>query len=106
MNPPLPEGKLAPGLLARLLSYTSRSSLLSVGAFPGEDAAVAAGAPTIVLTADPITFTDERIGAYTVAVKRFAVLPAPLEQWFEMVEHDRLLYPHVSRDRHGNPIDD
>jgi hydrogenase maturation factor len=29
---------------------------------------VAAGAPTIVLTADPITFTDERIGAYTVAV--------------------------------------
>lgn len=68
MKPPLAEGKLAPELLARLLSYTSRSPELSVGAFPGEDAAVAAGAPTIVLTADPITFTDERIGAYTVAV--------------------------------------
>jgi hydrogenase expression/formation protein HypE len=39
-----------------------------VGAEPGEDAAVAPGAPTIVITADPITFTEERIGAYVVAV--------------------------------------
>ncbi len=68
MKPPLAEGKLAPELLERLLRYTSRSASLAVGASPGEDAAVAAGAPTIVLTADPITFTDERIGAYTVAV--------------------------------------
>jgi len=68
MDSPLAEGKLAPGLLERLLRYTSRSPLLAVGAFPGEDAAVAAGAETIVLTADPITFTDERIGAYVVAV--------------------------------------
>jgi hydrogenase maturation factor len=42
--------------------------LLAVGAQPGEDAAVAPGAGTLVITADPITFTDERIGAYTVAV--------------------------------------
>jgi hydrogenase expression/formation protein HypE len=64
----LAEGKLPPELLERLLRHTSRSSLLTVGAFPGEDAAVAAGSDTLVLTADPITFTDERIGAYTVAV--------------------------------------
>jgi hydrogenase maturation factor len=65
---PLPEGKLPPELLERLLRYTSRSPLLALGAACGEDAAVAAGAQTIVLTADPITFTADRIGTYTVAV--------------------------------------
>lgn len=68
MSPPLAEGKLPPALLERLLRYTSHSPLVSVGASTGEDAAVAAGSDTIVLTADPITFTDERIGTYTVAV--------------------------------------
>lgn len=68
MKPPLAEGKLPTDLLERLLRHTSRSPLLAVGAQPGEDAAVAPGAPTIVITADPITFTDERIGAYVVAV--------------------------------------
>ena len=68
MKPPLAEGKLPTDVLARLLRHTSRSPLLTVGAAPGEDAAVAPGAPTIVITADPITFTDERLGAYVVAV--------------------------------------
>ena len=60
MKPPLAEGKLPTDVLERLLRHTSRSPLLAVGAAPGEDAAVAPGAPTIVITADPITFTDER----------------------------------------------
>ncbi len=68
MKPPLAEGKLPTELLERLLRHTSRSPLLTVGAQPGEDAAVAPGAQTIVITADPITFADERIGAYAVAV--------------------------------------
>jgi hydrogenase expression/formation protein HypE len=68
MKPPLAEGKLPTELLERLLRHTSRSPRLLVGAAPGEDAAVAPGAPTIVMTTDPITFTDERIGAYAVAV--------------------------------------
>ncbi|HEY9593524.1 MAG TPA: AIR synthase related protein, partial [Spirochaetia bacterium] len=68
MKAPLAEGKLPTELLARLLRHTSHSPLLAVGAEPGEDAAVAPGASTLVITADPITFTDERIGAYTVAV--------------------------------------
>ncbi len=68
MKPPLAEGKLPLELLQRLLGHTSRSPLLAVGAQPGEDAAVAPGAATLVITADPITFADERIGAYTVAV--------------------------------------
>lgn len=65
---PLAEGKLPTELLERLLRHTSQSPLLAVGAQPGEDAAVAPGASTLVITADPITFTDERLGAYTVAV--------------------------------------
>jgi hydrogenase maturation factor len=65
---PLAEGKLPTDVLQRLLRHTSHSPLLAVGAAPGEDAAVAPGAETIVITADPITFTEERIGAYTVAV--------------------------------------
>jgi hydrogenase maturation factor len=68
MSQPLAEGKLPTELLERLLRHTSQSPLLAVGAQPGEDAAVAPGAPTLVITADPITFTDERIGVYTVAV--------------------------------------
>ena len=68
MKPPLAEGKLPIELLQRLLRHTSSSPMLAVGARPGEDAAVAPGAPMLVITADPITFTDERIGAYTVAV--------------------------------------
>jgi len=68
MDRPLAEGKLPTDLLERLLRHTSRSAGLSVGPEPGEDAAVAPGAGTLVITADPITFADERIGAYTVAV--------------------------------------
>jgi hydrogenase expression/formation protein HypE len=68
MKAPLAEGKLPTDVLTRLLRHTSRSPLLAVGAAPGEDAAVAPGAQTIVITADPITFTEERIGAYVVAV--------------------------------------
>jgi hydrogenase expression/formation protein HypE len=68
MDRPLAEGKLPTDLLERLLRHTSRSADLWVGPEPGEDAAVAPGAGTLVITADPITFADERIGAYTVAV--------------------------------------
>ncbi len=68
MKDVLPEGKLPRKLLERLLVYTSRSPMLAVGAACGEDAAVARGARTIVITADPITFTEEEIGAYVVAV--------------------------------------
>jgi hydrogenase maturation factor len=68
MKPPLAEGKLPMELLERLLRHASHSPLLTVGAEPGEDAAVAPGASMLVITADPITFADERIGAYAVAV--------------------------------------
>ncbi|HUI72235.1 MAG TPA: AIR synthase related protein, partial [Spirochaetia bacterium] len=68
MSKPLATGKLPPELMARLLRHTSRSPLITVGAGLGEDAAVARGAETLVLTADPVTFTDARLGAYVAAV--------------------------------------
>ncbi len=68
MKAPLPPGKLPLALLERLLRHTSRSPLVTVGAGPGEDAAVVSGADRIVLAADPVTFTDTRLGAYVAAV--------------------------------------
>ncbi len=64
----LEEGKLTPRDLAPLLRLTSKSAQIEVEAAVGEDAAVVEGAQTIVITADPITFTEENIGIYTVAV--------------------------------------
>ena len=67
--PSLQEGKLSPDMLKRLLRSTARKTPnLLVGAEAGEDAAVVRGAGTLVLTADPITFTEENIGTYAVAV--------------------------------------
>lgn len=63
------EGKLAPAALARLLVHTSRGVPdVLVGAEAGEDAAVVRGKDRLIITADPITFTEENIGIYTVAV--------------------------------------
>jgi hydrogenase maturation factor len=65
----LGEGKLSQERLEKLLAFTAPSSPeILVGAEVGEDAAVVRGAAQLVLTADPITFTEENIGFYTVAV--------------------------------------
>ncbi len=63
------EGKLPPAVLERLLRHTAPSGPeVLVGAETGEDAAVVRGGRQLVLTADPITFTEENIGLYAVAV--------------------------------------
>jgi len=65
---PLPQGKLPPALLVRLLGGLPAGGAI-VGPRPGEDAAVV-DAPDgyLVLTSDPITFTADRIGRYAVHV--------------------------------------
>jgi hydrogenase maturation factor len=72
MTPPtefLGEGKLSRERLEALLALTAHSHPeILVGADVGEDAAVVRGARQLILTADPITFTEENIGFYTVAV--------------------------------------
>jgi hydrogenase expression/formation protein HypE len=65
----LAEGKLPREKLSRLLRFTAAGSPeIIVGAETGEDAAVVRGAGQIVVTTDPITFTEQHIGTYTVAV--------------------------------------
>ncbi|UCF95815.1 MAG: hypothetical protein JSV89_11580 [Spirochaetaceae bacterium] len=65
----LAEGKLSRERLQELLTLTAHSSPeILVGADVGEDAAVVRGSERLILTADPITFTEENIGFYTVAV--------------------------------------
>lgn len=64
----LREGKLPPELLAELVAHTSSGPDILVGAAVGEDAAVVRGHDRLVVTSDPITFTEEEIGTYVVAV--------------------------------------
>ncbi len=64
----LEQGKLPAKLLASLLEFTSRDKDILVGANTGEDAAIVKGKEKIILTSDPITFTTENIGTYTVAI--------------------------------------
>ena len=65
----LAEGKLPRERLEKLLGLTAHCSPdILVGAEVGEDAAVVRGSGQLILTADPITFTEENIGFYTVAV--------------------------------------
>ena len=65
----LPEGKIDAALLAGLLPADGahRPDVL-IGAALGEDAAVVAGAPRLVVTSDPITLAGSAIGRYAVAV--------------------------------------
>jgi hydrogenase maturation factor len=65
----LGEGKLSRERLERLLALTAHNHPeILVGADVGEDAAVVRGAEQLILTADPITFAEENIGFYSVAV--------------------------------------
>lgn len=62
------EGKIPPKELSQLLKETSSAPEIIVGAEAGEDAAVVHSDKKIIITADPITFTEENIGTYAVAV--------------------------------------
>lgn len=45
------------------------------------------------------------LGAFAVAVKWFAILPAPLSVWNRSIEQLKNASPDIARDLHGNPID-
>ncbi len=64
----LEQGKLPVELLESLLKFTSKSDDVFVGAYTGEDAAIVKGEKKLIVTSDPITFTTENIGTYTVAI--------------------------------------
>lgn len=79
----LSEGKLPQKILDELLTFTAGfttdfttgfttgregSKDIILGAKAGEDAAIVRGIDRLIISADPITFIEENIGIYTVAV--------------------------------------
>ena len=64
----LDEGKIPPHILNTILPESECSRSVLVGAAPGEDAAVVRGARRIVVTSDPVTFTEENMGTYVVSI--------------------------------------
>lgn len=81
----LPEGKIPPRLLRRVLERLGSGGGLAPGPAPGEDAAVAAtgGAPQLVLAADPITFASADPGWQAVIVNANDVAATGGEpRWF------------------------
>jgi len=53
-----------------------------------------------------VGFISLALAAFTLSVKWFAILPAPLNSWFSSIERLRRETPGVPRDRYGNPTDD
>lgn len=70
---------------------------------PGPHVQYFPSVPEVVIT---IGFISLAVVAYAFAVKTFAILPAPLSSWYDMVERTKRLHPDWRLDRYGNPIDD
>jgi len=70
---------------------------------PNEMAHYFPSVPEFVISAALIALA---LALYAMAVKWFAILPAPLSEWKRTMDDARLFYPHIRRDAHGNPIDD
>lgn len=69
MGEPIPQGKLPPGLLARLLGGSRTSPEVLVGPGVGEDAcAIEVPGGVLVAASDPITLTGGDIGRYAVLI--------------------------------------
>ncbi len=62
--------------------------------------------PTIPEIVISVSLMCLALALYAVAVKWFAILPAPLSEWQRTMDDARLFYPHIPRDEHGNPLDD
>ena len=68
MRTGLSEGKIPPEILRPLLPDSSDCSDVIIGPEYGEDAAVVKGRRRLIITADPVTFTEGGMGTYVVAI--------------------------------------
>jgi Ni/Fe-hydrogenase subunit HybB-like protein len=59
--------------------------------------------PEVLVTLGLISIS---IIVYLIAVKRFAVLPAPLSEWYAQSRLAKEMYPDWKADEYGKPIDD
>lgn len=70
---------------------------------PGKGSTYFPAVPELVIT---LALIATVLGAFCLAVKWFAVLPAPLESWYHAVEHDRPALPSHRSDPHGHAAHD
>lgn len=66
---------------------------------PGEGSTYFPAVPEVLITLGLVAIV---VGVFSIAVKRFAVLPAPLESWYHSVEHDRRQHAESRSDAHGH----
>lgn len=90
-------------LLATLGGLMYRFNPTTITFTPGESAVYFPTLPEIGITVGLIAMT---FALFSIAVKWFAVLPAPVTTWYEMVDAVRRTDPSTRRDQHGNPLDD
>ena len=58
--------------------------------------------PAIIEILISLGFISFCIIAYTAAVKRLPILPAPVEQWYESENYYKKIYPYIQLSGHGN----
>lgn len=70
---------------------------------PGKGSTYFPSVPELAIT---LGLVSTVVGAFSLVVKRFAVLPAPLESWYHAVEHTPLARSSQRSDAHGHPAHD
>jgi Ni/Fe-hydrogenase subunit HybB-like protein len=90
--------------LAGLASLLYRFSPTTLAYRPGGPQAVYF--PTIPELLIMLGWIAIAIIVFSLAVKTFAILPAPIEAWDRMIAAARAEHPEWRLDAHGNPIDD
>jgi Ni/Fe-hydrogenase subunit HybB-like protein len=70
---------------------------------PGSNALYFPNLPEVLITMGLVALVG--VG-YLLMVKLFAILPAPMTEWNNMVAWARTTYPNIARDDYGNPVDD
>ena len=98
-----PRALYASALLACLGGLAYRFIPTTLAYAPGKGSTYFPSVPELVITLGLVATV---VGAFSLVVKRFAVLPAPLESWHHAVEHTPLAHPSTRSDAHGHPAHD
>lgn len=90
-------------MLACLAGLAYRFIPTTLAYAPGKGSTYFPAVPEVLITLGLVAIV---IGVFSIAVKRFAVLPAPLETWYHSVEHDRRTQAESRSDAHGHASHD
>ena len=59
--------------------------------------------PTVLEIIISLSFICTCICLFLLAVKRLPILPAPLEEWYDLENYYRNFYPYIQMSGYGNP---